>query len=60
MPIMLWGMPDMPIAAGPMLALGTGKEAPMAEGEGYEVFIGPEYLECSDPWGEFGRSMTSC
>lgn len=43
-----------------MAALGIGgMAAAMAVGEGYEVFMGPEYLECSDPWGEFARSRWS-
>lgn len=43
-----------------MLALGIeGRDAAMAVGDGYEVFIGPEYLECSEPWGEFARSKGS-
>jgi hypothetical protein len=62
---MPWGGVLCPILGGrdgklgPMLALGTWASwAPMAVGDGYEVFMGPEYRECSDPWGEFGRSMT--
>lgn len=41
----------MPIGAGAIFALGTAGSgtAPMAVGEGYDVFIGPEYLECSEP-----------
>lgn len=51
-------MPGIPIGEGAMLALGTvgNRTAAMAVGEGYEVFMGPEYLECSEPWGEPGRS----
>ena len=45
--------------AGPMLGIGAIEVPPMAVGEGYEVFIGPEYLDCSEPWGESGRPKAS-
>lgn len=53
----LGGRLAMLIGAGAMPGLGMGgRAAAMAVGEGYEVFIGPEYRECSEPWGEFARS----
>lgn len=53
----LGGKLGMFIGAAPMPGLGIeGRDTAMAVGEGYEVFMGPEYLECSEPWGEFARS----